>query len=179
LGIKSITVYEKGLTPTPVECWSNGSVPADPADLAKWLSWSIDDVKAGLTDRVRSFFEEVNGELISPQLEKHYQKHRGSKKGMSEGGRKGALRRWKKEDESIGTPLPSLIGTPLPSLIGTPSGAPLATSIGGPIGTSMGSLNTINFNSFKSNSVFKEESNEDDFVAEIEAEEYKRRSRGE
>src|SRR5687768_6862943 len=73
-----------------MECWSNGSVPADPAALAKYLGWPIEDVKAGLTERVLSFFEEAEGELISPKLEEHWQKHVERTAKQSEGGKKGA-----------------------------------------------------------------------------------------
>src|SRR5687768_12478294 len=73
-----------------MECWSNGSVPTDPAALAKYLGWSIEDVKAGLTERVLSFFKEVKGELISPQLEKYWGEVLARRAKQSEGGKKGA-----------------------------------------------------------------------------------------
>lgn len=145
---------EKGLWISMLlECWSNGSVPADPSDLAKWLSWSIDDIKAGLTDRVRSFFEEAKGELISPQLEKHYQKQRGTQQGKSEGGKKGAKRRWNKGAEDMGNP----------------SAIPIGNPSGDQLGNQMGPLNTIQFNSFKSNSVSKEEVIQDPWLDDYSA----------
>ena len=137
-----------------LECWPNGSVPADPAALAKWLGWSIEDVKAGLTERVLSFFKEVKGELISPQLEKYCEEVLARRAKQSEGGKKGAKLKRDKALKGEGQP------------IGNPQGQP--------IGEPEGSLNTIKSNSVKSNPIrsLKEETTfHDSFVTDMEAEE--------
>jgi uncharacterized protein YdaU (DUF1376 family) len=133
-----------------MECWPNGSVPADPAELAKYLGYSVEDVKAGLTERVLSFFKEVKGELISPQLEEHHEKHKERRKKQSEGGKEGANRRYNKGLKTDEQPM------------------------GQPIGQPMGSLNSIKSNSIKSNQIqsLEKGSNPDpDFVADMEEEE--------
>lgn len=114
-----------------LECWSNGSVPADLVSLSKWLGLSLEEVKAGLTDRVLSFFKEVNGRLISPKLEEHWAKHTKRTSKLSDSCKKGAKRRWDKTSEGIATPLTTLIATPLP--------------------TPMASLNTLQSNTIRSN----------------------------
>jgi hypothetical protein len=131
-------------------------VPADPAALARWLGWSDEDVKDGLTERVRSFFSEVEGEFISPQLEEHHKKQMRRRTGLSDGGKKGAERRWKKkqsEDEMAGS---------MTSPITSPSETD--KSIASPLTSSIASFNTIKLNSIKSNSVFKEEDLRDDWL---------------
>jgi hypothetical protein len=132
-----------------LECWPNGSVPADPVELAKYLGYSVEDVKDGLTERVLSFFKEVKGELISPQLEEYWGKQMKLRSKKSEGGKKGAKRRWDKDSNDM----PQPIGVPIPQ----------------PIGRPIGSLNTIKLNTLKSNSVFKEEVIDDPWVEEYDA----------
>jgi hypothetical protein len=150
-----MSVYERWLwISILLECWPNGSVPADPDELAKCLGYPVEDVKAGLTERVLSFFKEVKGELISPQLEEHYEKHRAIRNKQSEGGKKGVKLKRDKALKGEGQP------------IGKPQGQP--------IGEPEGPLNTIKSNSFKSNSIrsLKEETTfHDSFVADMEAEE--------
>lgn len=116
------------------ECWPNGAVPADPESLAKYLGYPVDEVEAGLTERVLSFFKEVKGELISAQLEEYWGKVSKRRNKQSEGGKKGAKRRWDKDSNEIDQPIPDPIAQP--------------------IGKPMGSLNTIKSNTIKSNSVF-------------------------
>ena len=54
-----------------LECWPNHNVPADPVELAKYLGYSVEEIKAGLTPRVLSFFKKSNGEITSPELEEY------------------------------------------------------------------------------------------------------------
>lgn len=137
-----------------LECWPNGSVPADPAELAKYLGYSIEDVKAGLTERVLSFFKEVKGELISPQLEKYWGEVLARRAKQSEGGKKGAKLKRDKALNGEGQP------------IGKPQGQP--------IGEPEGSLNTLKSNTLKSNQIQSLEKGTaviDSFIADMEAEE--------
>lgn len=71
-----------------LECWPNHAVPADPDELAKFLHFSIEDVNAGLTKRVLSFFEEVKDELICPEHEEYRETLRLRNLKKSEGGKK-------------------------------------------------------------------------------------------
>ena len=137
-----------------LECWSNGSVPADPAQLAKYLGYPIEDVKAGLTERVLSFFKEVKGELISPQLEKYWGEVLARRAKQSEGGKKGAKL---KRDKALNG-----------------EGQPIGKHQGQPIGEPEGSLNTLKSNTLKSNQIRSLEKGTDyldSFVADMEAEE--------
>lgn len=132
------------------ECWPNGAVPADPESLAKYLGFPVEEVIAGLTERVLSFFKEVKGELISPQLEDYWGKQMKLRSKKSEGGKKGAKRRWDKDSNDMPQP----------------KGTPIAQ----PIGRPMGSLNTLKSNTLKSNSVFKEEEIDDPWLAGYDSE---------
>ncbi len=98
-----------------LECWPNHAVPADPVELAKYLGYPVEDVKAGLTARVLTFFKEVKGELISPELEEYRATlvERNLKK--SKGGTKGAERKRDKASSWLG----NAEGTPR----GKPEGA--------------------------------------------------------
>src|SRR5687768_8252519 len=125
-----MSIYERAMwISIYLECWPNGSVPADPGELAKYLGYPVEDVKTGLTERVLSFFKEVKGELISPQLEEYHEKQIKRRKKQSEGGKKGANRRYNKELNDEGK------------------------SIGQPMGQPIGSLNTIKSNTLKSNQI--------------------------
>ena len=76
-----------------LECWANYAVPADPVELAKYLGYPVKDVKAGLSERVLSFFKVVNGELTSPDLEEYREKLRLLNLKKSAGGKIGAERK--------------------------------------------------------------------------------------
>ncbi|SEA74083.1 hypothetical protein [Nitrosospira multiformis] len=137
-----------------MECWPNGSVPADPDELARCLGYPFEDVKAGLTERVLSFFKEVKGELISPQLEKHHEKHKAIRNKQSEGGKKGVKLKREKALHGEGQP------------IGKPQGQPK--------GEPEGPLNTIKSNPIKSNQIRSLEKGTaflDSFVTDMEEEE--------
>ncbi|PTR14461.1 hypothetical protein C8R31_106134 [Nitrosospira sp. Nsp2] len=126
------------------ECWPNRSVPAAPVELARYLGYPVEEIKAALTERVLSFFEEVNGELISPQLEEYWKKQTKRRAGLSEGGKRGATRRWGKTEDgqSVNPPINDLN-------MATPLASPLAT----PLASCMASLNTLKSNTLKSNQV--------------------------
>lgn len=85
-----------------LECWPNGTVPATPETLAKYLGYTVEQINAGLTQRVLTFFQEVNGELISPELEEYRQVLvlRNLKK--SAGGKEGVKRKRDKASAELG-----------------------------------------------------------------------------
>ena len=96
------------------ECWPNRAVPANPVELAKYLGYQVEEVKEGLTTRVLSFFKEVKGELICPELDEYRETLRLRNLMKSEGGKKGAER--KRDIASGGSS--NVEGTPR----GTPKG---------------------------------------------------------
>lgn len=100
-----------------LECWPNHSVPADPIELAKYLGFSVEDVKAGLTPRVLSFFKEVNGELICPEQEEYREKQRIRNLKKSAGGKKGAERKRCMASKELGNVQGTPRGIPKGSLI--------------------------------------------------------------
>ncbi len=76
-----------------LECWPNRSVPANPIELAKYLGYQVEEIKAGLTDRVLSFFKEAKGDLICPELDEYRETLRLRNLMKSEGGKKGVERK--------------------------------------------------------------------------------------
>jgi len=100
-----------------LECWANYAVPADPVGLAKYLGFSVEDIKAGLTERVLSFFKVVKDELISPELEEYREKNRLRNLKKSEGGKKGAERKRYMASKGLGHVQGIPRGTPKGSLI--------------------------------------------------------------
>ena len=65
-----MNIAERGLLYTiRLECWLNKQVPSSSYDLAKYIGYDVSDVKAALTDRVKSFLYEKDGSLTCPDLE--------------------------------------------------------------------------------------------------------------
>lgn len=100
-----------------LECWPNKAVPADPARLAKYLGFTVEEVKSGLTDQVLSFFREEKGELISPELEEYRATLAQRNKLKSRGGKEGAKRKRDKVLGDKGIPKGYPQGVPEGSLI--------------------------------------------------------------
>jgi len=100
-----------------LECWHNHSVPTDPDELAKFLGFLVEDVKAGLTERVLSFFKEVKGELICPEHEEYKEVLRLRHFKKSIGGKKGAERKRYMASKGLGNVQGAPRGTPKGSLI--------------------------------------------------------------
>lgn len=100
-----------------LECWPNHAVPADPIELAKFLHFSIEDIKAGLTPRVLSFFREVNDELNCPEHEEYREKNRLRNLKKSAGGKKGAERKRYMASKELGNVQGTPRSTPKGSLI--------------------------------------------------------------
>ena len=99
-----------------LECWPNQSVPAAPDELARYLGYPEEDVKAGLTERVLSFFRVDNGELTSPDLEEYREKNRLLNLKKSEGGKKGAERKRDMVSKKAGNVQGAPLGIPEGSL---------------------------------------------------------------
>jgi hypothetical protein len=100
-----------------LECWPNHSVPAEPDELAKYLGFPVDVIKKGLTERVLSFFKEVKGELICPELEEYREKQRLRNLKKSEGGKKGAERKRRMASKGLDNVQGTPKGKPEGSLI--------------------------------------------------------------
>lgn len=101
-----------------LECWPNCAVPANPIELAKYLGYPIEEIKAGLTTRVLSFFKEVKGELICPELDEYRETLRIRNLKKSVGGKKGAEYKRNMVNKVNG----SVQGIPKGSLLGIPKG---------------------------------------------------------
>jgi len=100
-----------------LECWPNQSVPTKLDELAKYLGYPVEDIEAGLTERVLSFFKVVKGELTSPDLEEYREKNRLRNIKKSAGGKKGAERKRYMASKGLGNAQGTPTGTPEGSLI--------------------------------------------------------------
>jgi hypothetical protein len=99
---RSMSLAERGLKATlECECWVNKSVPHDIRLLAKFLSFSEEDIRTNLTDNVMSFFEVKNGEIICPELDDYKVRLDERRKAQSEGGKKGQAIKKRKEGNVI------------------------------------------------------------------------------
>lgn len=86
-----MTLSERGLFYTmKLECWENGSVPANPFELAKYLAVDASEIEKLLTDNVKSFFRLQGQDFINPELENYRQHLAERREKQSEGGKKGA-----------------------------------------------------------------------------------------
>ena len=82
---------ERGLLYTiRLECWENKQVPASPYELAKYIGCDISDVKAALTDRVKTFLFEKENSLTCPELDDYRQHLADRREKQSKGGKDGA-----------------------------------------------------------------------------------------
>ncbi len=88
-----MTLAERGLLYTlKLECWENVEIPANEADMAKYLGYDLSELKLALTARVKAFFTEHNGFYTSNELEDYRQHLEDRKAKQSEGGKKGAAK---------------------------------------------------------------------------------------
>ena len=88
-----MSLAERGLYLSMLaECWVNGAVPSSVDSLAQWLGYRPEDVRAALTQRVLSFFEEKDGELTNADLERYRRELEERREKMSAGGKKGGRR---------------------------------------------------------------------------------------
>ena len=77
----------------------------------------MEDIEAGFTERVLSFFKETEKGLISPELEEYREKNRLRNLKKSEGGKKGAERKRYMASKGLGYVQGIPRGTPKGSLI--------------------------------------------------------------
>ena len=77
----------------------------------------MEDIEAGFTERVLSFFKETEKGLISPELEEYREKNRLRNLKKSEGGKKGAERKRYMASKGLGYVQGTPGGTPKGSLI--------------------------------------------------------------
>jgi hypothetical protein len=109
------------------ECWVNGSVPSDPKALAQLIGLPPDEVLAALTPDLLSYFEEHDGELKSPDVERYRDEVKKRGKRQSVGGQKGAKARWQGDSKPIVTPMANPLSTPMANPLSTPMATPMAS----------------------------------------------------
>lgn len=86
-----MSLAERGLLYTlRLECWENIQAPASTAELAKYIGCDVSDVKAALTDRVKTFFNEKDGSFTCPEIDDYRQHLKDRKDKQSAGGKGGA-----------------------------------------------------------------------------------------
>ncbi len=131
---KLMNLEERGLwISIYMECWVNGSLPADNQSIAKLLGFSIEEINRALCKLHYSFFDEVDGQLISKELEEYRLAFLEKREKQILGGKQGAQ---KKKDRQA---------------------ARLAE------GQPTGSLNHINLSSIKSNQFINKDVSVSDF----------------
>jgi len=136
---KLMSLEERGLWISIfMECWVNGSVPSENQELAKWLGFDEAKIKVAMTLNLRFFLEEVDGSLISPELEDYREKFLKTRLKQSIGGKDGAD---KKKDKAAARAKEILQHIPE----GQPSSQP------------KGSLNHFNSNSTNSNQLIEKD----------------------
>jgi hypothetical protein len=88
---RSMTLAERGLLYSMrLECWENKQVPASTDELAEYIGCDVADVKAALTDRVKSFLSEKDGSLTCPELDDYRQHLEDRRLKQSTGGKSGS-----------------------------------------------------------------------------------------
>jgi len=93
-----MTIEERGLWITmQLECWVNGSLPADQKELAKYLGCSIEEIQRSFTQKQYSFLEKVGNELKSPELEEQRKEFMERREQQRLGGIKGAKQKKEKQ----------------------------------------------------------------------------------
>jgi hypothetical protein len=99
---RSMSLAERGLLNTMrLECWVGRSVPANPDLLAKVLGFQTEEVRRVLTPAVLVFFNQIEGDLISPDLEAYREEQHARKARIIEGGRAGGKKsQSKKRDQA-------------------------------------------------------------------------------
>jgi hypothetical protein len=97
---QTMNAEERGIfTSIRDECWVNGSVPTNHAQLAKILRLELDEVKRGLTEKVLYYLDEANGEFTMPDVERYRAELTTKREKQSQGGKKGMKTRWAESAE--------------------------------------------------------------------------------
>ena len=88
---KLMTLSERGLLFTlRLECWENKEIPSEICKLSKYLGFEVADIKAALSDNVKSYLIEKNGLYSCPELD-DYRTHLELRRAkQSAGGKEGA-----------------------------------------------------------------------------------------
>lgn len=69
---KLMTLQQRGLwISIYMECWVNGSLPADINEMAKLLGFPVNEVEQAMSQLHYSFLEKSDGQLISKELEEY------------------------------------------------------------------------------------------------------------
>lgn len=93
-----MTIEERGLWITmQLECWVNGSLPADQKELAKYLGCSLEEIQRSFTHKQYSFLEKIGNELKSPELEEQRKEFLERREQQRLGGIEGAKRKKNKQ----------------------------------------------------------------------------------
>jgi hypothetical protein len=94
-----MTIEERGLWITmQLECWVNGSLPADQKELAKYLGCSLEEIQRSFTQKQYSFLEKIGDELKSPELEEQRKEFMERREKQRIGGQEGAKRKKAKQN---------------------------------------------------------------------------------
>jgi hypothetical protein len=132
-----------------MEFWVNGSLPADINDLSKLLGYPAEEVKESFSKLHYSFFDEVDGQLISNELEEY---------------RKGFIER--REKQRLG----GLLGAENKKAKQSKKGESKANNQEGqPQGQPLGSLTYLKSNQIKSNQLINKGDMSDSNKAWLEA----------
>jgi len=93
-----MTIEERGLWITmQMECWVNGTIPADQKELAKYLGCSLEEIQRSFTQKQYSFLEKVGNELKSPSLDEQRKEFMERREQQRLGGIEGAKRKKNKQ----------------------------------------------------------------------------------
>ena len=96
---RTMTLAERGLLYTMrLECWVNDQLPAKPEMLAKVLGLTPDEVQKAIP-AVMPFFTNVDGFLVSPELDNYKIHLQDRLNRLSAGGKKGMKNRYGKKPE--------------------------------------------------------------------------------
>jgi hypothetical protein len=114
-----MNLEQRGLWITiQMECWVNGSVPANINELSMYLGVSLEEIKRTLTQIQYSFLNQNEGELISPELEAYRKAYLERREKQRLGGIHGAnQKKVKNNEEKL-----SHQGEPIAIPMGSPSG---------------------------------------------------------
>jgi uncharacterized protein YdaU (DUF1376 family) len=116
-----------------MEFWVNGSLPADTQSLAKLLGFTFEEIDRALGKLHYSFIDEVDGQLISKELEEYRLAFLEKREKQVLGGRQGAQKKKERQAAKLAEGQPS------------------------------GSLNHINLSSVTSNQLINKEEVDSDF----------------
>lgn len=162
---KLMSLGERGLwISITMECWVNGGVPSDYMELGKILGFSKTEVENFFSTYQTAFFERVNGQFVSKELNEYRAGYEKRREKQRLGGIDGAKKKKEKQEAK--------------KLI---QGQPIAI----PDGQPKGSLSYLNSNSVTSNQFINKEvlaQSNDEWLTELEnapeASNYRDQSKG-